>query len=608
MTVAKRIIGLAVLVIAPLLVAQGPPALSVGENTKLNAGGLLTFGYSGDYGDDISSNHGLNWGLDGKLSGYYYNPNFLSFTATPYYNQSRADSSFQSLTAATGIDTTANLFTGSKFPGSVSYRFDRNSSGTLGLVGQPNFTTIGHSQGFSVNWSALLPDWPTLSVGYSQGGGGANLYGTSEETHSSNKILNIHSNYLLAGFRLNAFYDHNSVNSKYPEFLAGEQDQIQDSSGQNIGVGAQHTLPFQGTFYANYTRSSATSNYTGNGQDTNITSYTDNIESAGASFHPVQKLSLNMSESYTSNLSGYISQSLGGGQPVDLGSGSHSLTLGGGANYQITNYLSSSAQATYYDQYYFGQSFTGTFVSGTLNYGKRLFDMFTFSATMLDSSNGHGQNALGFMGTLNYFHRIKGWQTSGQFTYAQNVQTLLVTYTTSYYNYSANIHRRFFSGQWHWSAGFNGARSGLTDLPGTSSHSEGFSTTLGSRWFTTQGMYSRSQGISLLNGGQLQGVPPQGGVEDFITFNGTSYSGSFSVTPLRRLVLSGSFSRGISNTLGQTLSHNDAQIYNAQLQYHLRRIGMQAGYTRFTQGISAAGAPASTNAYFVGISRWFDFF
>jgi hypothetical protein len=121
------------------------------------------------------------------------------------------------------------------------------------------------------------------------------------------------------------------------------------------------------------------------------------------------------------------------------------------------------------------------------------------------------------------------------------------------------------------------------------------------------GSYTQSSGTSLLSGA-LPGVPPTPGVTDFVLFNGSSYSGGVSVTPIRRLLISGGFSRSISNTLGQTLSHNDTQVYNAQMQYHLRRIGLQAGYTRFTQGISAAGTPASTTAYFVGFSRWFDFF
>ena len=405
MSVANRIIGLVVLVIAQLVLVHAQPApaaLSIGENTKLNAGGLFSFGYSGDYGDAIPSSHGLDFGLDGKLSGYYYNPNFLSFSATPYYNQSRADSSYQSLTGASGLDGTANFFTGSHFPGAVSYHYDRNSTGTFGLAGQPDFTTIGKGQGFGINWSALLPNWPTLSVGYSQGSGSGTIYGTSEETQSSTRLFNLHSGYEIAGFRLNGFFTHNSVDSKFPEFLTGQQASVQDSTGHDIGINAQHTLPIHGSFYASFDRASSESNYSsGAAASANTSNYTTNNENAGASFHPTQKLSFNVSESFSSNLSGYLTQNLGTGVPVvDLGSGSHSLTFGGGTSYQFTRFLNGQAQATRYDQYYFGHDYTGTFVSGGLNYGKRLLDMFTFSGGIVDSANGQGDNAVGFVGSV----------------------------------------------------------------------------------------------------------------------------------------------------------------------------------------------------------------
>jgi len=494
----------------------------------------------------------------------------------------------------------------------VSYRYDRNSSGTFGLVGQPNFTTVGKGQGFGVNWSALIPNLPWVSVGYSQGDGSGTIYGTSEETSSTTRLFNLRSGYQIAGFRLNAFLDRNSLDSKFPQFLAGQSESIQDSTGHDVGFGAQHSLPLHGQFFANYDRASADTNYFSNaGQVSNTSSYTDDIVNAGASFHPVPKLTLNVTENYTSNLNGYLSQSLSSNNaPVvglSLGSGAHSSTVGGGATYQFTNFLSASTQATYYDQTYFGKSYTGTYVSGTVSYGKRLLDMFTFSGSVIDSDNGQGTNALGFIGNVNFFHRIKGWQTSGVFSYAQNVQSLLVTYTTSYYSYSANLHRRLPAGL-QWTAAFNGTHSGLTNYQGTSSHSEGYSTALGSRRFTLNGNYTQSNGISLLGASGFVPVSGTPGVNDFITFGGTSYGGGVSVTPLRRLLIAGSFSRAISNTIGQTVSHNNTEIFNAQLQYHLRRIGLQAGYTRFTQGISAVGAPANTTSYFVGISRWFDFF
>lgn len=614
MRVAKRIIGLAVLAVAAQLVsAQNQnPELKIGDNTRITAGGLVSFGYSGDYGDDISSSHGLTWGLDGKLNGYYYNPNFLSFSATPYYNQSRNDSTYQSLTGASGIDGTANFFTGSHFPGSVTYRYDRNSTGTFGLTGQPNFTTVGKGSGFGVNWSALLPNMPTLSVGYSQGDGSGTIYGTSEETTSSSKLFNVHSNYAIAGFNLTAFYTHNTLDSKFPEFLSGQSESIQNSSGNDVGVGAQHALPLRGTFYVNYNRAVSDSSYFSQaGQSTNTSNYTDDIENAGASFHPTQKLAFNVSESYTSNLSGYLAQSLttnGASVPgIDLGSGAHSMTSGGGVSYQFTSFLAGSAQATYYDQYYFGKSYTGEYLSGTVSYGKRLFDMFTFSGSVVDSSNGQGQNALGFMGNVNFFHRFGGWTTSGVFSYAQNVQSILITYTTSSYNYNASVHRRL-PGNWRWMAAYSGSHSGLTNEPGTSSQSRGYSTALSSRLITLSANYNKASGISLLGAGGLVPVGTTPGVSDFITFGGDGYGGGFSLTPVRRLVVAGSFNRAISNTIGETESHNNLEIYNAQLQYHLRRIGLQAGYTRFTQGISAVGLPANTTSYFAGITRWFDFF
>ena len=363
---------------------------------------------------------------------------------------------------------------------------------------------------------------------------------------------------------------------------------------------------------ANYNRSSADNRYfSDSGQSSNNSNYTDDIVNTGASFHPTRKLTLNVTENYTSNLNGYLAQTLSSnGTPepgLSLGAGARSSTLGGGAAYQFTNNLMASAQATYYEQTYFGKSYTGTYLSGTMSYGKRILDMFTFSGSIVDSNNGQGSNSVGFVGNANFFRSIKGWQISGVFSYAQNVQSLLVTYTTSYYNYSANLHRRLPAGL-QWTAAFNGTHSGLTNYEGTNSQSEGYSTSVGSRRFSVNGNYTHATGISLLGASGFVPVTGTPAIGDFITFGGSSYGGGISVTPTRRLVIAGSFNRAISNTVGETYSHNNTEIFNAQMQYHLRRIGLQAGYTRFTQGISAVGAPANTTAYFVGISRWFDFF
>jgi hypothetical protein len=614
MKVANRIIGLALLMMAQLAAAQQQP-LSIGENTKLDAGAQLTFGYNGAYGDYVQSNHGLNFGFDGTVSGYYYSPSFISFSAHPYYDQSRADSNSQSITGANGVTGTANFFSGSHFPGSVNYNYADNSTGTFGLAGQPNFTTYGKTDGFGISWSALLPNWPTLSVGYSQGGGNSTIYGTDQEANSSSRVFNVHLGYQISGFRLTGFYNHNSLNSEFPEFISGEGAATEESSGHDLGFGAVHSLPEHGSFSFGYNLASETSDYTANqGQNestSNASSYKYSNEIVIAVFHPTPKLTWNVSQSYADNLAGEVVQNLGSNGAallgLNFGPGSYSSTLGGGVDYSFTNYLSAEAQATYYSQHYLGQSYSGEFLSGSVSYAKRLWNLFSFSASVIDSSSDLGNNSLGFMGNVNYFHRFGGWSTSGAFSYGQNVQTLLATYTTSSYGYGATVARRLPGGI-QWGASFGGGHSGLEQEQGNSTHSETYSTFLSMRRLAVNTFYGQSTGISLLGAGGLVSLTPTPGLTNQIFYSGSSYGGGVSLTPVRRMSISGAFSRGISNTLAATTSHNDTEVYNAQLQYHLRRIGLQAGYLRFTQGISAIGAPATSTSYFVGFTRWFNFF
>jgi hypothetical protein len=613
-------IWLGILVTARWACAQstpGTPGAQIGDNTHLNAGALLTVGYSGASGDSLQSNHGLTFGATGTVSGYYYNPNFINFNVTPYYNQSKADSDFQSLTNASGVAATANFFTGSHFPGSVSYRYDYNSTGTFGLTGTPNFTTQGNGQGFGVNWSALLPGLPTLSVGYQQGSGSGTLYGTDQETSSDQHLFNVRSSYRLSGFNLNAYYDHNTLHSVLPEFLAGNGEDVLNSSGNDFGANANRDIPlWSGQFYANYTHSTVSSDYLANAQQSNTTSgYTADIENAGATFHPTAKLGLFANQTFTNNLSAYLNQGLtnNGTLPpvVNLGSNSYSSTEGGGASYQFTNHLWAQGQAQHYQQSYFGQTYTGTFLSGNVNYGRQLFDMFTFSAGIVESSTGLGNNSLGFLGTVNYYHKYGQWQTSGAFSYAQNVQSVLITETTSYYNYTANVHRRF-SERVQWTAVFSGNHTGLNSQKDSVSHSESYSTTLSLRHLAFNAQYLSGLGNSILTPAGIVPIPPTPGLPNpnLIMYKAESYGGGISWSPIRRLSLSGTYNRALSNTLANSIySKNNTEIINGQLQYRLRRIGILAGYTRFTQGISASGIQAgTTTSYFAGISRWFDFF
>jgi hypothetical protein len=611
---AKIIAWLAALSFASLLQAQ----VQIGDNTHLNGGGNVTVGYSGDNSNQTNSSHGLNFGFGGGFDGYYYNPNFINFNITPYYNQSKADSDYQSLTNASGVAANANFFTGSHFPGSVSYHYDYNSTGTFGLPTTPNFTTQGNGQGFGINWSVLFPDWPTLSVGYQHGSGSGTLYGTDEKTSSDTGILNVRSGFQALGFNLNAYYDHSNVSGNYPDVLTGTAN-LNNSSGYDTGINASRNIPlWNGAFFANYSHSSYAADYlTPAEQTANNTGYTADVQAAGANFHPTQKFSFFLNENYTNNLSSYYLQDLGSnGQPLpgfipSLGSNSYSLTMGGGAAYQFTSYLNGNANATRYDQEYLGNTYSGTFLAGNLNFTRKVLDTFTFTVGLVEGTSNFNNSNLGFIGTVNGFHRIGQWQLSGNFSYAQNVQSQLITYTTSYYNYSANLHRRF-TRRTQWTLAFNGAHTGLSSDKDSVSSSANVSTSLSFGQLAATANYGSGTGSSILTSNGIVPLPPIPGLPDpnLIYYNAKNYGGGLSWTPIRHLILTGTYSRALSNTLSSDVySRNNTEIIYSQMQYRLRRISILAGYTRFTQGISATGqAPGTINSYYAGISRWFDFF
>jgi hypothetical protein len=593
-----------------------PAQVQVGDDLKMNLNGLLTGGYAANYGDAIPSNHGLNFGGSAQLSGSYYNPNFLSFTATPYYNQSRADSAFQSLTDASGIDGTAHFFAGSRFPGFVNYHYDRNSTGTFGLINTPNFTTVGTSQGFGVGWSALIPDWPTFSVSYAQGSGNGTLYGTNEESNSSTKTLNVHSTYRWAGWLLSGNYQYMNISSAVPFFLTTEQGtDFYHSSGNGLGINASHPLPWHGSVSFGYNRSTYNGE-TGStmAQSTGTSSFTTDQQTALVTFHPSDKLSLFTNEAYTDNLSGYLYQSIitgGGGIPIaQPSSQSDSFTMTSGVSYQFTRSLFGVAQITYFDQSYFGNNYQGSFFMSTVGYGRRILDTFTFSASVVESTNKFTDNALGFIANVNGFHHFGAWELSSNFNYAQNVQTLLVTYTTSYYMYGLNLHRRLGHGM-QWTGAFNGNHSGFSQNAGTVNASEAFSTSLALRRIAVSGNYNQYRGQSILTSSGIvpittPGLPPVG----LVVYNGESYGAGVAWTPIPRLTISGNYAHATSNTLSPTTpSNNKTEMFYSQLQYRLRQITVLAGYTKFSQGISASGIPPSEEySYFIGVTRSFNFF
>lgn len=583
-----------------------------GPGISLAASGNVAVGYSGGFGSDTSSEHNINFGGSGSTNGFYYAPSLLSFIVSPYYNQSRANSNYQSIGDSSGVTSSAAVFSGSRYPGSFTFFKEYDSTGTYGLVGTPNFTTHGNGQGFSIGWSAALPKWPSVSVGYADSSGSSNVYGSSAESQSTSHNLNLRSTYAVLGFKLNAFYMQSGTHGSVPAFLSGLTDDSLDTESQNTGISAEHGLPLHGTFSASYGHSSSSSEDHGSNSGDNST----NTLTANVGLHPTMKLTLNMGTTYTDNLQGALNQEIiaAGGSAVntELGSTSSSLSLSGGAGYAVTQHLGVQAVATRQEQYFAGSTYNATFISGSLYYNKRLFDMFTFSVTGLDTEADGGSNAIGMQGNVNFFRMIKDWDTNASFSYGQNVQTLLVTYTTSYMNYSASVRRRL-SRYLTLNAGFAGGHSGISQESGTTSHSESYFSSLGYRGYNFGGGYSSSSGDSVLtvNGlSSTSSLPPVISPLEQILYNGTSYNISASATPLSRLTVAASYSSSHSSTIGTSISSlNQTTSVNSQLQYRVRRMGFMAGYSRFFQSISGGGTPAAAvSSYYVGINRWINFF
>jgi len=276
--------------------------------------------------------------------------------------------------------------------------------------------------------------------------------------------------------------------------------------------------------------------------------------------------------------------------------------------------LQTSAFVERRSQSFLGQSYGLNSYGGSVGYSRRLLDgsfngSFVMTANSADKS---GEDTLGFSTNENYSTVIRGWRMTGSFGYAQNVQTLLVTYMNSYYNFSGNVHRNW--GLFNISMGGGGARTALTNQEGATSSSQGYNASIGyGPWIMANGTYSKASGQALATGAGLVPVPvpaptlPQGVIS---LFGGDSYSFSLASTPVKKLLVSATYAKSLSNTTSPILtSSNTNSVFTTLLQYQYRKLYFTSGYARLEQGFSVSGSkPEIISSYYMGLSRWFNFF
>jgi hypothetical protein len=619
---------------ALLWVLPAAGQIQVGDFSS-NLNGVIGAGYAADYGNDINSSHGLNLNGSATAAGYYYSPNFVSFNLSPYYGQSRSNSDYQSISDSSGVNLSSAIFSGSHFPGQISYAAAYNSEGQFAVPGLPNYTTHGNSDTFGISWSEFVPGLPTLTANFQRGSNQYSVYGATDNGNSDFHSLTLSSNYSIAGFNMGSSYNNGVSNSLIPQVFQGEQTGTINTDNSGFGFNVSHKLPLNGSFSTSFYRSDIDTDYLGYKYQGNF-----DTEVASVSMQPTNKLRVAATASYTDNLAGEIVQSVitpggaassgsaatssaatssstsaSGGTllPSSNLDSSHAWDLNGSASYSLAPNLSLQGQVDRREQAYLGEDFGATSYSAGVAYARGLFGGTLNSAvsvidSMIDNSS---QNGLGFSVNANYGRRIGRWIANGSFSYAQNVSTLLITYMTSYYSYSGNVRRRW--GNFNFNAGASFGHSGLTDEPGTDSSSQSYTSSFGyGRWINLTGNYGKSNGIGLITGNGILPVnlPPILPQNLITLYGGTGYGASLSSMPVRRLTIAASYAKSSSNTSTAGIeSANQFESKSVLLQYQFRKMYFTAGYAQLQQGFSVSGiAPSNVSSYYFGVSRWFNFF
>ncbi len=602
-----------------LLALPAVAQLQVGEFLKMNLSGNIGATYSAS-NDQGTSSHGMGFSGNGILSGNYYNPNFLNFNVSPTYNRNQDNNLFGTVTNTRGVTSGVNLFTGSHFPGSFTYSRMSNGSSEFGVPGSDlGLAQHGNNQAFGVGWSVLIPDYPTLTATYGINDSTESLFGAPGSDSENDHTLNLSSAYKIDGWRMTGQFEHRNTEAHLAEALStgGGEPVTSTSSSNDYGATAQHSLPWAGDFGVSFNHLGYGYHYEDSYTNSNSGgSYTLN---SNAAFHPIQKVGVGFNANYTDSLLGNIpAPALNSGAELNLQSlGSfHSFRAGTDVYYQILKNLGIHADVEHEQESFLGQSYSATQFGGSaiFNFDHSLLKGLSFSVGVVDTAQQQENTGLGFVGNLNYNRKFYGWDVGGNFSYAQNVQTVALVYTTSSYSYLASIRKRIGE-RTHFLLGYSGSHSGITANSGTTSSAERVYTTFLHRGYNLSVYYSKSNGLAILTANGLVPVtttlPPQLlGEPGFTSYKSEGWGVNAGGTLFRRLTLTGAYGKSNGNTITPTLAtYNDNTLINATMQYRLRKIFLIGGYTRLEQSVGTFGsAPIEVTSYFIGFSRWFNFF
>ena len=584
----------------------GHAQLTIGDYLHMTMNGSAGAGYTGGFGNFGHSSHGMGFGFDGLLNGYYFSPKFIGFDFRPYFNRIQANSDYQSLERGTGVGGSANFFSNSFFPGSFSIGMDNTMNGEYQVAGVPSVSSDSTSLNTGVTWSVLLPGKPTLTATYGIGHSDSSITGTDMTSTSSSRVLTLNSTFLLAGWHMFGTFGHYNNSFTTPEFLTGTAIS-RSGSGNNVSFTTSHTIPLGGSVSLGASRTSA--------------SNSDNDSDSGYSLSgsvgitPFRRLGLSSSFTYSSNSAAFLSNSLLGGlsttNVVDnraklyFWSNSASVFLGHG--------LSIIGHMAWREEDYGYANYTDMQYGGTLSYrySHRWLGTFYASAGLVDTANKVGNAGAGLTATVGMDRHFGRWETSADFNYMQDVQTLYSFATTSYLNYGGTV-RRKLNPDTYVSTFYRATHSGLETQSGVSNMSQSFGGSLAWKGYAFSGNYSASSGAAVLSANGSLVPTPLGPTftPDFVYFNARAFGVSAAKAYFRRLHVSAAYSQ-VSSATEKPAGTNSASgnRFGVTTSYPFRRLMFTGGFNRSQQEFTGMfGPPRVVDSYYGTVTRWFNIF
>ena len=582
--------------------------ISVGENTEMNLSGDVVFGYNGVIADQ-SENQTL-FGFNADLTGYYYDPKFFNFRVSPYYNESRMNSSYNNVFSGSGITATGNLFSGSHTPVSFSYSRDWNAEGNFSVAGGPGYTTNGNSSGFNIGGGLFFPKWPTLQVTYSKSNNGYTVIGSSIDGTSDLTAFSVASTYSKWGFDLAGSWSLSKIHQDVPTVVFPGLSIPQNTDNNTFQFSAGRQLWHSAHWNSTYSRTHYTSDYLASNSEQTFDTINNNIN-----WQPTKKLMINGNANYSSNAGAFLLGLIPGGpgvpgQILPEFRASDYFIYGAHATYLLNDHWSFDGEVNHTSENYLGLNLSSTNANGGVSFNHQIWggQFVTHGGFTYFISPTNNQTQMGYSTGFGYSHQVGNWRTATGFNYSTNQLTALLGFTQNNWNANFSASHYFFR-DWLFVGSAMVGKNNVNGLTAANGMNESFSAALSHGKVSVSGSYSKSSGDSIPTPGGLVPVPiPIPGL--LVTYAGSSYSFGAGYHPLHRLTITGTYSHSAYNT-SQLLqfSNNTFTRLDSRMEYSFRQMTITGAYTYLNQGLGlTASQPTAVNAVYFSISRHFDWF